>query len=286
MLSKLVLINYNSDLEVLNLIKNSDFDKIGVIEIVVISNGKPLESTIKKNIKSCLITKEIILNEIYLENNGYAAAINHFKNFELDTFDSLDMIFFANCDLIIQNNLDFDLEVDIGNVDILGFPVYQKERPIFGEVTQLTPLVPAKFYRYLGIDIKSRFVVGVHGGFFGVSCDFLKKCNEVLTEKYFMYWDELDSFHFFSRRGCRIFLSNFVKIKHEGIKTISSSDARYYMFRNGLHFYFRESKNYLAFILWFCINTAYRIVFRKNKNWYISAIRDFALNKLGKRSFI
>lgn len=286
MLSKLVLINYNSDLEVLNLINESDFDKIGVVEIVVISNGRPLESTIKKKIKSHALTREIILREIFSENNGYAAAINHFKNLELENFDSFDMVFFANCDLIIKNNLEFDLEVDISNVDILGFPVYQKERPIFGEITQLTPLIPAKFYRYLDVDIKSRFVAGVHGGFFGVSCDFLKKCNEVLTEKYFMYWDELDSFHFFSMQGSRIFLSNLIKIKHEGVKTISSSDARYYMFRNGLHFYFRESRNYLAFLLWFCLNTVYRTIFRKDKNWYISAIKDFSLNKLGKRAGI
>jgi GT2 family glycosyltransferase len=282
MKSKIVLINHNTGHQAKTFIEKSDYHYLSPTEIIIVSNGEPLQSSIKNSIDAALSKKNIKFRELQVKNEGYAAAINLFTDSSQSRLVDEEFIFFSNCDLILKK-AEENFDNNYNECDILGFWVYQKGRAVFGEIDEFSPLIPTRIRTHINRKVRSGQVAGVHGGFFGVSKEFLKSNREILPEKYFMYWDELDAFYRYKKNGNTIFLSKALIVEHDGQKSIGSIDARYYMLRNGLHFYVYVMNSKTMAIAWLLINTIYRVVVNREAGWYFEGIRDFLKSSLGPR---
>jgi GT2 family glycosyltransferase len=281
----LFIINYNSSNNINFLLQSSDLSVINITHCVIYNNGEtPSPQVInswKINFSKVNITFDVLCNK----NDGYGAAINHCINLIKSDFYDYDYAFFSNTDLTIKKNaaaFSYDM------YDVVGFPMYQSGNFIVSKITIFTPLIPFRFRKILCFRPEYGSTTIVHGCFFGLRIRSLFEIKITFFENYFLYWEETQFFYEINKLGYKVGVSDFVKINHDGKKSVILDNARYYMFRNGLFFYRYVCKSYTLYVIWYVLNFLYalmsiiRIPF-KFPSWYVQGKCDFNNNLLGKR---
>lgn len=281
----LYVINFNSIQQCKNLLLKSDLNALDIKTVVIYSNGIPPNSDDIEELY--YIAKKINFDIIFNQknNNGYGAAINDCIENTFIYYSNHKYAFFSNADLFFKcdkNNYPYELS------DIVGFPLYENNNYIISRINIFTPLIPFNFRKIIGSskpDYGSSDMV--HGCFFGIKINFLSKVNKLFCEDYFLYWEETRFFYELTRSGHQSFVSDAVRIDHWGAKAVKGDDARYYLLRNGLHFYKRIVKSNTLFFAWFFINSLYAIYLllkvKKFPSWYHQGALDFRKKQFGRR---
>lgn len=280
-MNHLIVINFNSDNEVSTLLGKSDFRTLKIDNVIVHCNGLPPPIDLVDNWVTIGVTKGIQLKVVNRENLGYGAAINEWLDSNLDC----EYLFFSNADLWIQPS-----DVSRVNVkaDIVGFGLWQNEKLLLTKISFNTPLIPVRMRNLFGLKNDFGTCDAIHGGFFGVKKFFSDRSSLRFNEKYFLYWDELwFCYEAKTIHNANIAVSDQVVINHDGEKSGSSGNTRYYMLRNGLDFYFMHQRSLIKGIFYLTLNYFYALSLKLVKSgdiqWFSQGLRDFFNGRYGVR---
>lgn len=284
----LFVINHNSTDCCLKLLKISDLSALSIKKVVFFSNGDNIDDRSRIELQNIAADRYIELQFIESINGGYGHAINSSIKIMQSWRVHYDYIFFSNADLVFSKS---DGMFNYKNGDIVGFPLYQNGTFVVGSVSALTPIIPFILRKFFGF-ARPEFgpCRGIHGGLFGMRCDFALKHKLFFPEKYFLYWEEMLFCYNNSSIGRMSFLSDSVIVHHEGEKSIRSDDARYYMFRNGLHFYESDFRSKILVLIWLGLNFVFAtlLLFKSRSlhsvRWFFDGLRDFRKGRYGRRS--
>lgn len=282
----LFIINYNSYKQISSLLQSSDLDIINITHCVIYNNGDIPTSQDIENWKINFSRVNITFEVLCKKNEGFGAAINSCISLMKYNYLGYDYAFFSNADIVVKKNSS---TFAYNMYDAVGFPMYQNGNFIVSKITVFTPLIPFRFRKIFGLKPKYGPTEIVHGCFFGFRIEYLLGMNTKFFEEYFLYWEETQFFYEINKLGCKIGVSDSVRINHDGEKSVFLDNARYYMLRNGLFFYRHIYKSFSLFIIWYIINTIYAIVSSirfpfKLPPWYIQGKADYYNNSLGKRN--
>ena len=280
-LNHLVVINYNSKNEVTTLLTKSKFKSLDITNLTVHCNGHQSTSDIFFQWQKLALERDVNLEIIHADNDGYGMAINEYLDKDL----SCDYIFFSNADLWFEDAPQSVIGI---TTDIVGFGLWQKNKLLLTQISSRTPLIPLRFRKLFVKENKFGASEAVHGGFFGVKADFARQSKLRFNQTYFLYWDELWFCYEASQKyGASISVSDQIKVHHDGEKTGPEEDSRYYMLRNGLDFYFNQQSHYLNGIVLLSINLIYSILGAAKKwevpYWFYDGLRDYLYNISGPR---
>ena len=167
-MNALVIINYNSNAQVTDLLMASKFDFLNIKKVFVHCNGDRADNSYLVAWEEIAISKNLLLSIVNEKNLGYGEAINYWLNLDLE----YKYLFFSNADLWIDENKTFKVPL---NTDIVGFGLWQNNKLLLSKISFLTPLIPVRLRNLLHIRNKFGNSKAVHGGFFGVSTSFIKK---------------------------------------------------------------------------------------------------------------
>jgi len=280
-MNHLIVINFNSDNEVLNLISKSDFKTLEIDNVIIHCNGLPPAIDVMDSWVAVAAAKGIQLKVVHRENLGYGVAINEWLDSNLDC----DYIFFSNADLWIQPSKLARINVE---ADIVGFGLWQNKKLLLTKISFNTPLIPVRMRNLFGLKNEFGTCDAIHGGFFGVKKNFSDQSSIRFNAKYFLYWDELwFCYEAKTTHNANISVSDQVVINHDGEKSDSSENTRYYLLRNGLHFYFIHQRSPIKGLLYLTLNFSYALSqIRSNSSsirWFSHGVRDFLNGRYGVR---
>ena len=281
-MNALIIVNYNSNDQVTELLKASKFDFLNISKVFVHCNGDKADNSYLITWYEIAISKNLSLSVVNEKNLGYGEAINHWLNLNLQ----YKYLFFSNADLWIDENQNFKVPL---NADIVGFGLWQNNKLLLSKISFLTPLLPVRFRNLLNIRNKFGNSKAIHGGFFGVKTSFIKKTNIRFNNYYFLYWDELwFCYEAYNKFAASIIVSDMAIINHDGIKSGHLNETRYYLLRNGLDFYINKKSCVLCSVILILINFIYAVtqfIFRKEKpKWFFDSIYDYKKRNFGKAS--
>ena len=277
----LVIINYNSDREVTNLIEKSNFASLNITEVIVHCNGSISDVVQRQRWEKQVTRKNVKLKVNSAENKGYGVSINYWLENDLN----VDYIFFCNADLWIENNPYSKYRYE---TDLVGFGLWQNKKLLLTKINYLTPLIPVRVRRALRLSTEFGQSKAVHGGFIGVRQDFVRKSNIRFNDIYFLYWDELWFCEEASNKyKASIGVSDQIIINHDGEKAGKTEDTRYYMLRNGLHFYLQKKRCVVCALALLVMNFILAALLRAREGtrqaWFKDSIYDFYKKNFGKR---
>jgi hypothetical protein len=282
------IINYNSFDEFLNLLKRSDFNSLQITKVVLYSNGSNLSESQEQVARVISEEKFLSIDFVEAKNAGYAHAINSCITFIKTNYSGYHFAFFSNADLEFVGSAN---KFEYYKGEIIGFPLFQNGKFLVSMVSHKSPLLPFSIRKILNSEkIPLGWCTGVHGGFMGLKIDVAINRNMYLPEEYFLYWEEMRFCYEQSRNDTLSYVSDTVIINHDGKKSVKTDDARYYLFRNGLHFYIEVVNSKTLFFLWILLNLFYvTLILTRHRSllkvrWFYDAFKDYKKSRLGFRS--
>lgn len=285
----LCIISYNSSKEVIKLVSESNFLPIHVSQVLVLSNGHEVNSEEQFELTRIAKGKKINICFYNTENKGYGNAVNHAISLALSLIGSTcEYIFISNPDLVLKEHENL---FPYNGWDIVGFPLFEEDNFIISKLTAFTPFIPNSLRKKVNFRPNYGKAKIIHGGFFGLKISFLGSLNFKFYEDYFLYWEEMKTFYELNQLGINPYVSDTIIVNHDGEKSITSLNGRYYLLRNGIAFYSNTVKSKLLSNLWkivsFLMLLKFVIInkenFTLNLNWYKQAILDYKQGYSGPR---
>lgn len=285
----LCVISHNSTEEVIKLVSESIFQPIHISEVLVLSNGHEVSSEEQFELTLIAERKKLNIHFYNTENKGYGNAVNYAVSLALTLIgNACEYVFISNPDLVLKEH---ENRFPYNNYDIVGFPLFEGDKFIISHLTAFTPFIPNslrkkfKFRPHYG---KAKII---HGGFFGLKVSFLRSFNFQFYEDYFLYWEEVKTFYELNQVGINPHVSDTIIVNHDGEKSITSLNGRYYLLRNGIAFYSNTVRSKLLSNLWKVLSFLMLlkfVIYNKenftiNLIWYKQAILDYKQGYSGPR---
>lgn len=254
--------------------------------VVLVDNNS--ETKHRETIESLTSEKvKIIYNE---ENLGYAGGNNIGINYAFE--NGADYVLILNNDTIIDKNLISELIKSSKEDTILGTPIRESERIIYGgsykwlnfegkHLAQPEPISPPRTY-----------LVGACL-FFGKK---LWKNVGPISEKYFLYFEDIDFCTQAMAKGYKLEVIKSAYIRHSistSTKSLGNPMLFYLHYRNALIFQWQYAPFYIKiilpfYIIWILIYFLLRLV-RSKDNKITEAmfygVMDFIKGKYGKSDY-